>query len=166
MDVDDKVCGQVDVTLLAQVYPKAVIKRCVEHSQPWTDKVRRVRQSTALALVWFVIAMALWSRLNQSLVWHKLVGKLSTLHPAEPESDLSDSALSGRRKELGSACLQTLMQECCQVLAQPQQMPGAFFGRYRLMAIDGTVFNTPDTVANAATFGRSSNQYGTGAYRA
>jgi len=27
-------------------------------------------------------------------------------------------------------------------------MPGAFFGRYRLMAIDGTVFNTPETDAN------------------
>ena len=40
-------------------------------------------------------------------------------------------------------------------------MPGAFFGRYRLMAIDGTVFNTPDTQANTLAFGRSSNQYGT-----
>ncbi len=32
------------------------------------------------------------------------------------------------------------------------------------MAIDGTVFNTPDTQANAQAFGRSSNQYGKGAY--
>jgi hypothetical protein len=32
-------------------------------------------------------------------------------------------------------------------------MPGAFFGRYRLKAIDGTVLNTPDTPANAAVFG-------------
>jgi hypothetical protein len=27
-------------------------------------------------------------------------------------------------------------------------MPGAFFGRYRLMAVDGSVFNTADTQAN------------------
>jgi DDE family transposase len=46
----------------------------------------------------------------------------------------------------------------------PASMPGAFFGRYRLMAIDGTVFNTPDTAANATAFGRSSNQSGPGAY--
>jgi len=32
------------------------------------------------------------------------------------------------------------------------------------MAIDGTLFNTPDTAANAAAFGRSRNQYGPGAY--
>src|SRR5260221_12520325 len=32
------------------------------------------------------------------------------------------------------------------------------------MSIDGTVFNTADTQANEAAFGRSSNQYGKGAY--
>jgi len=32
------------------------------------------------------------------------------------------------------------------------------------MAIDGTVFNTADTPANSLAFGRSSNQYGPGAY--
>ena len=164
MDVDDKVCEQVDITLLAQVYPKAEIEKWVEQSQPWASKARRVRQSTALALVWFVIGMALWSRLSQCLVWQKLIGKLSDLHPGEPEGNLSDAALSGRRKELGSQCLQALMQACCQVIAHRQPMPSAFFGRYRLMAIDGTVFNTPDTVANDAAFGRSSNHYGKGAY--
>ena len=56
------------------------------------------------------------------------------------------------------------MRERCQVLATPQQMPSAFFGRYRLMAIDGTVFNAPETDANVLAFGRSSNQYGPGAY--
>src|SRR5260370_10952158 len=123
-----------------------------------------MRESTLLALVLLGIGMALWSRLSQRLVWDKLVGKLSALHPGEPQSQLSASALSGRRKALGSQGLQALLHECCRVLAQPQTMPGAFFGRYRLMAIDGTVFNTADTQANEAAFGRSSNQYGKGAY--
>jgi Transposase DDE domain len=60
--------------------------------------------------------------------------------------------------------LQALLHECCQVIAQPDTMPSAFFGRYRLMAIDGTVFSTADTALNEAAFGRSSNQYGKGAY--
>src|SRR5437763_8976006 len=137
MDVNDKVCEQVSMTMLSQVYPTEVIERCVQQSEPWSSKARRVRASTALALVLFVMGMALWSRLNQSQVWQKLVGKLSDLHPGQPESDLSDSGLSGRRKELGSQCLQTLMRERCQVIAQPGSTPHAFFGRYRLMAIDG-----------------------------
>jgi hypothetical protein len=164
MDLDDKVCEQVDLSLLKRIYPAEVIQRCVGQSEIWASKVRRVRQSTLLALVLFVIGMALWSRLNQRLVWDKLVGKLSTLHPAEPQSQLSASAVSGRRKALGSQGLQGLLHECCQVLAQPQTMPSAFYGRYRLMAIDGTLFNTAETVANEAAFGRSNNQYGKGAY--
>src|SRR5438876_7039037 len=147
-----------------EIYPAEVIERCVQQSEPWSTKVRRVRLSTALALVLFVIAMALWSRRNQCQVWQSLVGKLSDIHPAEPKSTISASGLSGRRKELGSQCLQVLMRERSQVIAEPCTMPSAFFGRYRLMAIDGTVFNTADTKANAAAFGRSSNQYGPGAY--
>ncbi len=164
MDLDDKVCEQVEMTMLSTVYPKEVITRCVQDSQPWSSKARRVRQSTAVALVLFVIGMALWSRLNQCQVWHKLVGKLSDLHPGQPDSELSDAALSGRRKALGSQCLQALMHACCRLIADRQRMPSAFFGRYRLMAIDGTVFNTAETTANTQAFGRSSNQYGPGAY--
>jgi len=164
MDVDDKVCEQVSMTLLQEVYPKAVIERCVHQSEPWSTKVRRVRLCTALTLVLFVIGMALWSRRNQCQVWQSLVGKLSDLHPAEPESTLSDAGLSGRRKELGSHCLQALLHERCQLVAQRSTLPSAFFARYRLMAIDGSVFNPADTTANAEAFGRSSNQSGPGAY--
>jgi hypothetical protein len=148
MDIDDKVCEQVDMTMLSTVYPKEVVESCVQHSQPWSTKARRVRESTVVALVLFVIGMALWSRLNQSQVWQKLVGKRSSLHPGQPESGLSAWALSGRRQELGSQGLQALMAERSQVIAHPHTMPSAFFGRYRLMAIDGTVFNTADTDAN------------------
>jgi hypothetical protein len=164
MDVADKVCEQVSMTMLNAVYPKEVIERCVQQSEPWSSKARRVRRSTALTLVLFVIAMALWSRRNQCQVWQSLVGKLSDLHPAEPTSTMSDSAISGRRTALGSQCVQALMRERCQVIAQPESRPRAFFGRYRLMAIDGPLFNTPQTKANALAFGRSSNQYGPGAY--
>ena len=164
MTVDDKVCEQVSMTMLREVYPQDVIERCVQQSKPWNTKVRRVRLSTALSLVLFVIGMALWSRRNQCQVWMSLVGKLNDLHPAEPAGAISDAGLSGRRKALGSQCLQALMQERCQLLATPASMPSAFFGRYRLMALDGTLFHIPDTNANAAAFGRSSNQYGPGAY--
>jgi hypothetical protein len=50
------------------------------------------------------------------------------------------------------------MHTCCVPLADQKRMPSAFFGRYRLMAIDGTVFTLADTPANEQAFGRSSNQ--------
>lgn len=164
MELDDKACEQVDLALLEQVYPRATLERCVGESAPWSQKERRVRQSTLVSLVWFVLGLALWSRLAQDLVWEKLVGKLCDLHPTGGGSAMSASALSGRRQELGSAGLAQVVEECCVELATREGMPTAFFGRYRIMAVDGTLFNTPDTPANDAAFGRSSNQYGPGAY--
>src|SRR5215831_3539972 len=159
MELDDKVCDQVDPSLLSTVYPREAIERCVGQSQPWASKRRRVRRSTLVTLVVVVIGMALWSRLRQVLVWDKVVGKLSALHPGSPQSELSASGLAGRRQALGSEGLAALMQECCPVLAHKDTLPSAFYGRYRLMAIDGTLFPTADTPANEAAFGRSCNQY-------
>jgi Insertion element 4 transposase N-terminal/Transposase DDE domain len=164
MDIDDKVCEQVSLTMLSRIYPKEAIERCVEQSQPWASKARRVRLSTLVALVLFVMGMALWSRRNQCQVWKSLVGQLSDVHPAQPSSMISDSGLAGRRQALGRQGLQALMAERCQLIAHPSSMPSAFYRRYRLMGIDGTLFNTPDTPANRAAFGGSSNQYGPGAY--
>lgn len=164
MDVDDKVCEQVSLTMLSQISPQEAIVRCVQQGKDWASKARRVRLSTVLALVMFVMGLALWSRRNQSQVWRSLVGQLSDLHPAQPASAISDSGLSGRRQALGWQGLQVLMGECCQVIAQPESMPSAFYKGYRLMAIDGTLFNTADTPKNRAGFGGSSNQYGQGAY--
>src|SRR5260370_17355031 len=123
MDVDEKVCEQVDLALLAHVYPKEAIERCVGQSQRWVSKARRVRQSTMLALVMFVIGMALWSRLSQRLVWDQLVRKLSALHPGEPKSQGSPPALSRRRQELGRQGLQALLAPPSHLLAPPPTIP-------------------------------------------
>lgn len=164
MDVDDKVCDQVDFALVEQVYPKEVIERCVGESLSWTSKRRRLRQTTVVTLVWLIIAMALWSHLNQALVWQKLVGKLSALHPKKDAGHLSASGVSGRRKELGDQGMREILAERCVVIADPGTMPWAFFGRYRLMGIDGTLFRIADTACNEQGFGRGSNQYGKSAY--
>lgn len=164
IDVDDKVCEQISPGILERIYPKEVIEQCVQGSKQWTGTKRRIRQSTALSLVLFVMMLALWSRLNQQQVWQKLVGGLSNLHPDEPLCKMSGSALTGRREELGCEVGERLMRVCCRPLARREQTPEAFFGRYRLMAIDGTLFNTPDTESNEKRYGRSSNQFGKGAY--
>ncbi len=117
---------------------------------PGPTKVRRVRQSTALTLVLFVIGDGAVEPSEPMPGVAKLVGKLSDLHPAEPKSTIERFGAERTTQGTGQPVLAGLMRERCQVLAQPQSMPSAFFGRYRLMAIDGTVFNTPDTTANAA----------------
>ena len=59
------------------------------------------------------------------------------------------------RQRLGIAPVRHLFEEIVHPLARPET-PGAFYRGLRLMGLDGTVYDVPDSEANAATFSRSS----------
>jgi Insertion element 4 transposase N-terminal/Transposase DDE domain len=65
------------------------------------------------------------------------------------------SSLCVARQRLGAAPLRRLFQEVVRPLATADT-PGAFYRGLRLMGIDGTVMDLPDTSANEKTFGRPS----------
>jgi hypothetical protein len=75
----------------------------------------------------------------------------------------SGSALSQRRQQLGVRPLRELFERVCQPRATPE-MPFAFAFGLRLMAIDSTLEDVPDTFGNDLTFGRPSSQHGPGSY--
>ena len=73
------------------------------------------------------------------------------------------SALCQARQRLGIAPLRRLFERVVRPLTH-DQMPGATFGGLRLMAMDGTKLDVPDTPANAAAFGRPTGGRGDGAF--
>jgi transposase IS4-like protein/DDE family transposase len=64
------------------------------------------------------------------------------------------SALCQARQRLGVEPLRQLFSQVVRPLATPEQTPEAFYHGLRLMGIDGTVLDVPDTPANAEAFGR------------
>ena len=74
------------------------------------------------------------------------------------------SSLCVARQRLGVAPVRHLFETTVRPLAQPAT-PGAFYRGFRLVAIDGVVYNTPDTEANEKAFGRpSGGERGMGAF--
>ena len=65
------------------------------------------------------------------------------------------SSLCVARQRLGIAPVRHLFEEIVRPLARPET-PGAFYCGLRLMGLDGTVYDVPDSEANAAAFSRSS----------
>src|SRR3954465_1207102 len=65
------------------------------------------------------------------------------------------SSLCVARRRLGIAPVRHLFQQVVRPLARPET-PGCFYRGHRLMGIDGTVYDVPDSGANAAVFARSS----------
>jgi hypothetical protein len=68
-----------------------------------------------------------------------------------------------RRYQLGPRPLVALFKECCHPIATKETI-GAFLFGLRLMAIDSTIEDVPDTPANARAFGRFSAPRGASAF--
>ena len=110
----------------------------------------------AHAVAWLVVAMALFPD-------YSVPKAFRALHPSGDDPDPDDSAFVKARRRLGVAPLRGLFREAASGLA-PESLPGVRYRRWRLMGIDGTTFNLPDTPANERAFGRPSNQRSPAAY--
>ena len=163
LEQTDKMSERVRLRMLEEVYCRELLLACVQHSPKRQQKQRRLQHFTALSVVWFLLAMVLWSRLSQGRVWDKLTHWLQDQFPQDPQEPAGPSALSYQRAILGVEPLQWLFEHGAHVLCRPET-EGAWYRGYRLMALDGSLFNVADTTANAQAFGRSCNQYGKGAY--
>ena len=163
LEQTDKMSEQVRLRMVEEVYSRQLLLACLQHSPTRQQKQRRVQHFTALSVLWFLLAMVLWSRLSQGRVWDKLTHWLQDRSPQDPQEPAGPSALCYQRAILGVEPLQWLFEQGTQVLCTPETA-GAFYRGARLMALDGSLFNVADTKANAAVFGRSCNQYGKGAY--
>jgi hypothetical protein len=118
----------------------------------------RICGLTHEVMLWVVLAMGLFTDLPIRQVF-KHARRLRM-----GEESPHRSSLCVARKRLGVAPVRHLFTQTVRPLAQPTT-PGAFYGGYRLMGIDSTVFDVPDTPANEAAFGRpSAGPRGDGAF--
>jgi hypothetical protein len=109
------------------------------------------------AMLWVVLAMGLLTHLPIRQVYkhaRRMIGGGKTP---------SRSNLCEARQRLGVEPVRCVFERVVRPLAVPTT-PGAFYKGLRLMGIDGTVQDTPDTPANAARFKRSSGGRGDGAF--
>jgi hypothetical protein len=132
--------------LVRQVLSAA--KRCNQRACTLTHEV----------MLWVVLAMGILTDLPIRQVF-KYARRLRAGEDAPHRSSLCVA-----RQRLGVAPLRRLFQEVVHPLASPAT-PGAFYQGLRLMGIDGTVLDVPDSPANDKTFGRpSGGNRGDGAF--
>ena len=108
-------------------------------------------------VLWTVLAMGIFTDVPIRQVF-KLCRRLRT-HERSPHR----SSLCVARQRLGVAPVRHLFERTVRPLARPET-PGAFAFGLRLMGIDGTVLDVPDSAANDAAFGRPSGMRGDGAF--
>ena len=112
---------------------------------------------TRQIMLWVVLAMGILTHLPIRQVFkacRRLHGREGT--PLR-------SSLCVARRRLGSAPVRQLFERTVDLLAT-EDTPDAFYKGLRLMALDGTTFLVPDSLANAHAFGYPSGGRGDGAF--
>lgn len=122
----------------------------------------RKRKLPSQLVVCLVIGMSLWSSDSMTTVLKSLVSGLSRQwtklgkYWQVPNS----ASISEARQRVGCQVMSQLFERVVRPLATPDTA-GAFLGGLRVMAIDGTLLDVPDSRANARAFGYPACRPGT-----
>ncbi|OWK37337.1 transposase domain-containing protein [Fimbriiglobus ruber] len=128
---------------------KIISPEVIEQALSDSDRVGQRRcQLSHRTMLWVVLAMGLLTHLPLRQVF-KYARRMT-----RGEQTPARSSLCEGRQRLGVDAVRSVFEQVVRPLATPST-PGAFYQGFRLMAIDGTVQDVPDTPANAAHFGRS-----------
>ncbi len=124
---------------------------------------QRVRKLTMVLTVFLCIAMNLVTDEALEDVLVKLLQGPRFLRPEDEQQAANASAICQRRQQLGVGPMVALFRDTCHPLATPDTRDAFLFG-LRLMAIDGTTEELPDTPANDRYFGRQHGSRGNSAF--
>lgn len=109
----------------------------------------RTRRLPADQAVWLVLMMGLLRDLSIKDICHHLD---IVLQPDDGYRPLAPSALTAARQRLGEAPLRYLFHACNEAWLSDALGNDTFHGLH-VLSVDGTLFRTPDSPENAASFG-------------
>src|SRR5436305_5484225 len=150
---DGKFVQALRFEVLEQLCPREVVSELLTKCHAWEERERRLNH---LVVVSYVSALSLVRRLNLAAVFRPLVRGVRWLW-SNPSLRLpTAAALVSRPRQLGTPIMRHLFQRVCRPMAT-EQTKGAFRFGLRLMAIDSTLDEVPDSVANTQYFGHLSS---------
>lgn len=161
MSAGGRIAEHMSIGVLARTYPRKRIRSILVRMGL---ESKRVRDLPAEALVYYVIALGLFMAVSTGEVLRSLVEGLQWLGGGSTRIKIAGkAAISQARSRLGAAPLWELWKECALPMAEEGQ-PGAFYRGLRLVSIDGSTLDVPDTEENLAHFCRQESSRGQSAF--
>lgn len=150
-ETDARLSDRIAIGLLTRSFPPELVDRVIVETG---REGQRDRLLPPRVVVYFVLAMCLFTGQGYEEVARLLTEGLSwAARWSKPWRVPTTAAISRARIRLGAAPLKALFEQVAKPLAEPATR-GSWYRHWRVLAIDGTVFDTPDTPDNAERFGR------------
>ena len=140
----------IGLGFLAAFCPPTTIDTILRETERFEQRTRAL---PSRLVVYYVLAMALYASEGYRELCRLLVEGLRSVDPSLPMVVPQKSAFSKARGRVGSAPLRRLFEQTAVPMAS-SSTPGAFYGGRRLMSLDGSTMEVPDTRENERHFGR------------
>jgi hypothetical protein len=139
--------------------PATAIEQAIANTQTQEERKRALPAHLVVSLV---IAMSLWSSDSMRDVLKNLIDGLSEawVKVGKYWRVPCNSAITQARQRLGARVMSQLFHQLVRPMATTETL-GAFLNGLRIVVIDGTCFDVPDSDENARVFGRPSSRPGT-----
>ena len=145
-----KLADEIALQVINDVVPLETIHQVISASNV---KEKRRRSLPTDVVMLLCIAMNFFAQDNLEEVLRKMTQGLRYVWPDDEIPTATKGAISKARYKVGSEPMAELLKRVCQPIATAETK-GAFYKGLRLMAIDGTYENVPDTKENNLYFGR------------
>ena len=156
-----RLADYLSASLMARVVPPEIVHEVLAaHGR----NSQRIRAFPAVAGVYYVMALSLYPEAAYEAVFSAVSQGLAWEAGAAQPAGVSKVAISLLRSRIGAQPLAELVRRCCAPLADPHTHPGAFYRGLRLVGIDGSTFELPDSPDNDQTFGRPGGRLGRAGY--
>ena len=144
---------------LETAIPTVAIEQAISETEALEQRKRALPSHLVVCLL---IAMSLWSKASMKTVLKNLVDGLTEnwVRVGKYWRVPCKSSITEARQRVGCRVMSRLFHQVVRPLAT-QQTPGAFLSGLRVMAVDGTVLDVPDSSANARVFGYPGSRPGT-----
>jgi len=146
-----RISDHVTLGVLTSTVPAALIDTVLADTG---RQSQRQRQLPARLVVYYVMALALYAQASYGEVLRCLFEGVRWLRLGGTDVALADkSAITKARARLGTAPLRALFARVARPLAE-DDTPGAWYRGRRLVSLDGTTIDLPDSPALEERFGR------------
>lgn len=155
-----RVTDHISLGVIMKTFPARTVRSVLVDSGKAS---LRHRDLPAHVVVYYVIALALYMQSSYREVLRCLLEGLGWLLGPGVIHVAGKSAISQARSRLGWEPMSRLHAQVVKPIALPDTK-GAWYGRWRLVSVDGSTLDVADTVSNEEAFGRPGASRGSSAF--
>jgi hypothetical protein len=161
LGIGARLADYLSASLLARVIPAQTINEVLDaHGR----NTQRLRSFPAVVGVYYTVALSLYPEAAYEEVFAAIAQGLAWAARAREPARISKVSISNARAKIGAAPLEDIARRVCVPMADERLHPEAFYRGLRLVAIDGSNFELPDTADNVLAFGRPGSRTGVAGY--